>query len=74
MTKEIFNPLNNQINDIMKKAKLSALNKRADVYTEDMIEYLKDTDLTGQWNKDSLKAISIFMKTAYKAGFKEALR
>ena len=71
---ESFNPLGSQIKDIVDQAKLSTLDKKSDQYAENMIDWLRETDIAGVWEEESLKATAVFFKVAYKAGFKEAMR
>ncbi len=72
--KESFIPMSDQIKDITDQVKLNTLEGKANKYAEDMTDWLRTTDLDGNWAEDSLKATAIFFKVAYKAGFKEAMR
>ena len=69
-----FNPMGDQINDIIKKVKLDGLDDRANSYAEHMTSWFRDTDISGHWNEEALVSVAAFMKTAFKAGFKEGLK
>ena len=64
---------NKAINDMNRIAKMQSLEARSKNYAQATIDYLVEVDQNDVWNKDAINSVRVFLTTAYKTGFKEAL-
>lgn len=54
--------------------KLNRIEQMSESHCAGVITFLKETDQNNVWDDNGLESIRLFMKSAYKAGFKEALK